>query len=236
MEIIYIGGVIFIASLLQGMFGFAFVLIGMPLLLLFLNIKFVAPLIALFLPLISGILTFRFRVRFDFRKIVPLIIGAVFGIPIGIFLLNEFSDGLMKSILGVFLIIYALYSLFIMRIPYRMPAWTAYVLGVLAGTLGGAYNTTGPPAVLYISNREWPKMEVIASLNLFIFSTSILVLLFHLVSGNITSSIAMTFLKLIPVMITGMLCGIYGIRRLSEERYKKALFVVLIVMGIMLMY
>jgi len=234
MELLFIGAVIFVSSFLQGMFGFAFVLTGMPLLLLFLNIKFVAPLIALFLPLITGILIFQFRTGFIYRKIVPLIAGSLFGVPLGIYILDEFSDKLMKSILGLIIITYSIYSLLIKKVTWKLPDWTAYLFGLAAGILGGVYNTTGPPAVLYVSNRDWSKMEIIASLNFFIFTTSILVLLFHLISGNITSEIAVTFLKLTPVMILGMLTGIYSTRKLSEIRYRKALYVLLIVMGVML--
>ncbi|HHN63957.1 MAG TPA: sulfite exporter TauE/SafE family protein [Nitrospirae bacterium] len=234
METLIIGVVIFLSSFLQGMFGFAFVLFSMPLLLLFLSIKFVAPLIALFLPSVTGLLVVKFRLRFSYREVAPLIIGTLIGIPIGIYLLNEFSDRMMKSILGIFLVSYALYSLKVKGVSWRLPSWTAYLFGLLSGILGGAYNTTGPPAAMYIANREWPKLDVVSSMNFFIFTTSIMVLLFHLISGNITAEIFMRFLTLIPVMVLGMLAGIYGNRKLSDERYRKGLFILLIIMGIML--
>ncbi len=78
--------------MLQGVFGFAFVLLGMPLLSLFLDMKFVAPLIALFLPLLSGSLALRYRVSFQYRRLLPLVIGTAVGIPLGIYVLFEFSD------------------------------------------------------------------------------------------------------------------------------------------------
>ncbi len=234
METLTIGVVIFLSSFLQGMFGFAFVLFSMPLLLLFLSIKFVAPLIALFLPSVTGLLVVKFRLKFNYKEVTPLIIGTLIGIPLGIYLLNEFSDRMMKSILGIFLIFYSLYSLKIKRVPWKLPSWSAYLFGLLSGILGGAYNTTGPPAAMYIANREWSKLDVVSSMNFFIFTTSIMVLLFHLVSGNITTDIFMTFLLLIPAMILGMIAGIYGNRKLSDERYRKGLFILLIIMGIML--
>lgn len=234
MEILLIGLVIFLSSLLQGMFGFAFVLIGMPLLSFFLSIKFVAPLIALFLPLITGILTYRFRADFNYKTVLPLITGATFGIPLGIYFLIVFSDKMINTVLGVLLVTYSLYSLLTKRTPFRFPVWSAYMFGFLGGTLGGVFNTTGPPAVLYVSSQQWQKTNVVASLNFFIFITSIMVLMVHLLSGNITGEIFMTFLVLIPVMLGGMVLGIYSNRRFSEDKYRKSLFIVLILMGVLL--
>lgn len=234
MELLLTGIIIFVSSVLQGMFGFAFVLVGMPLLSLFLSIKFVAPLIALFLPLITGLLTFRLRNDFDYRKILPLITGAAFGIPLGVFFLLEFSDKVIKTTLGVFLIVYSTYSLLTRRTPFKMPVWSAYVLGFLGGTLGGVFNTTGPPAVLYVSSQDWEKIKILASLNFFIFASSIMVFLVHLLSGNFTGEIIKTFLILIPVMVAGMIFGVRGNRKFNEDKYKKSLFVVLIIIGLTL--
>ncbi len=236
MEMLIAGLVVFVASVLQGMFGFAFVLIGMPLLSLFMSIKFVAPLIALFLPLITGLLTFRFRSHFEYRKMLPLIAGTALGIPLGVFFLMEFSDKAVKTTLGVFLIIYASYSLLTKRAPFRFPPWSAYILGFVGGTLGGVFNTTGPTAVLYISSQDWAKINIVASLNFFIFIASVMVFLVHLISGNFTGEIFTSFIVLIPAMLAGMLVGVRGNRRFSEEKYRKSLFAVLMVMGVLLVY
>ncbi|MCL5061719.1 MAG: sulfite exporter TauE/SafE family protein [Nitrospirae bacterium] len=167
MEKFLIGVVIFLTSVIQGIFGFAFVLVGMPLLSFFLNIKVAAPLLALFTVLITGIMTFRLKKKFDFKRVMPLFIGAVLGIPVGIFFLLKFSDNLIKSTLGVVLIVYSAYSLLIKRILCKLPRWTGYIFGFFAGALGGAFNTTGPPVVFYMSTQEWSKIEIVGSLNFF---------------------------------------------------------------------
>ena len=51
-ENILIGAVIFLASLLQGIFGFAFMLIALPLLSFFMSMKVAVPLLSLFLALL----------------------------------------------------------------------------------------------------------------------------------------------------------------------------------------
>jgi uncharacterized membrane protein YfcA len=235
MEVFLAGAIIFVASALQRVFGFAFVLVAMPLLSLFLEIRTVAPLIALFLPLITGILAFRMRMSFDRRTVFPLVVGAAAGIPLGIFFLVTYSDRLIKDVLGAVIVVYSAYSLLARRLPWKMPAWTSYGFGFLAGSMGGAFNTSGPPAVFYVSSQQWPKIKTVASLNFFIFATSVLVLFFHLASGNVTVDITLTFMKLLPPMAVGMAVGSHLFGRLDEERYRKGLFALLLAMGVMLL-
>jgi len=236
MEKLLIGAVVFLASISQGMFGFAFMLIALPLLSFFsLSPKVTVPLLSLFLALLSGILTVRLRARFDYKNTMPLLVGAVMGIPVGVFFLLASSDKIIKATLGIVLIVYSSYSLFFKRPPFRLPGWTGYLFGFFAGALGGAYNMTGPPVIFFISTQEWPKSTIVGSLNFFFTVTTMLVLVFHLLAGNISWAITVTFLELAPVAVIGMLLGMWIFRKMDEENYRNGIFVLLTIMGIMLM-
>ncbi len=132
-EKVLIGILIFIASLLQGVFDFTFMLIALPLLSLFLSVKVAVPLLSFFLALLSGILAFRFRSKFDLKDVMPLLSCALIGIPLGILFLIEFSDKFIKTTLGLPLIGYSVYSLFMRKIPSRLPRWTGCIAGFSAG-------------------------------------------------------------------------------------------------------
>lgn len=226
--------VIFLSSMLQGLFGFAFMLFALPLTSFFISVKNAVPLLSLFLAFISGILAFRLRGQFVYRDTMPLIIGAAAGIPIGIYFLMESSEGVIKSTLGIFLIVYSLFSLVVKRIRFILPAWSGYIFGFFAGALGGAFNITGPAVVVYVINQKWSKINTVASLNFFFFVTSILIVLFHVVMGNITGDVAWTFISFIPVVIVGMLSGTYIFKKMTNKGFERALFVILIIMGIIL--
>lgn len=233
-ETLLIGGVIFLSSLLQGMFGFAFMLIALPLLSLILTVKVAVPLLSLFLALIAGILTFQLKGEFSYRKIMPLIIGAVFGIPIGIYFLFASSERVIRFALGSVLVAYASYSFMRKEVYWQLPGWTGYLVGLLAGSLGGAFNITGPPVVMYLSTQTGSKLNIFASLNFFFFITSVLVVIFHLIAGNITMGITLTFFKFTPAMLIGLPAGRYLFRKMPEDNYKSGLYLLLLAMGIML--
>ncbi|MFO0754379.1 MAG: sulfite exporter TauE/SafE family protein [Thermodesulfovibrionales bacterium] len=234
-DTVLIAGVIFLASLLQGVFGFAFMLIALPLLSFFLSMKVAVPLLSFFLALLSGILAFQLRGRFDHRGVIPLLIGGAAGIPAGIFFLLAFNDALIKTILGIVLIVYSAYSLFLKRAPFTFPGWAGYLFGFFAGALGGAFNITGPPVVFYLSAREGSKTDIIGSLNLFFCITSVLVLALHAAVGNITYEITVTFLELVPAMLAGMMTGGSILNKMNEGVYRKGLFLLLLIMGAMLL-
>ncbi len=165
---------------------------------------------------------------------MPLIIGAVLGIPIGIFFLLASDESLIKFTLGIVLIGYSAYCMLLKMVTWRLPGWTGYIFGFLAGSLGGAFNITGPPVVFYLSTQNRSKINTFGSLNFFFFVTSILVVLFHVAIGNITKDITVTFLEFTPAMIIGMLSGRYLFKRLSEDRYRRGLYVLLMAMGTIL--
>lgn len=232
---IWLSLIILFSSVLQGMFGFAFMLLALPLSSLLISIKTAVPLLSLFLALIAGILTFRMRGRFSFRDIMPLVIGAVIGIPIGIYFLIRSSEGFIKSTLAILLIAYSLYSLLVKKIPFRLPPWTGYLFGFFAGSLGGAFNVTGPPIIVFILTQDWSRFNTIGTLNFFFFITSLLIVIFHIVMGSINADILTTFFKLTPAVIAGMLIGTYVFRKMNDENYRKGLFLLLIIMGVMLL-
>lgn len=235
MEKLLIGSVVFLASISQGMFGFAFMLIALPLLSFALSPKVAVPLLSLFLALLSGILAFRLRTGFGYKNTMPLLMGAVLGMPVGVLFLLASSDKIIKTTLGIVLISYASYSIFSKRPHFRLPVWTGYLFGFFAGALGGAYNITGPPVIFFISTQEWSKNSIVGSLNFFFTVTTMLVVVSHLFAGNITWDITMTFLELAPIAIIGMFLGLKAFKRMDEENYRKGLFALLTVMGIMLM-
>lgn len=234
-DMTWIAVVIFLASLLQGIFGFAFMLFALPLLSFHLSMKVAVPLLSFFLALQSGILAFQLRGTFDYRSAVPLLIGGVAGIPTGILFLLQFNDTIIKAVLGIFLIVYSAYSLRFKQVSFRFPRWAEYLFGFFAGALGGAFNITGPPVVFYLAARKCSKRDIIGSLNVFFCVTSVVVLALHTTIGNITYEITMAFLKLVPAMLAGMLIGGHILNKMNEAIYRKGLFILLFVMGVMLL-
>jgi len=141
--------VVFFAGVTQGLSGVGSVLLSLPLLAIFLEIKTVIPLVALFGLAITIVLLLQLWRQLERKAVYPLLLSALPGVPVGVFFLKRLETDTIQLILGIILIGYALYSLFL-RSDHRgiNPRW-AYLFGFLAGCLGGAFSATGPAVIVY---------------------------------------------------------------------------------------
>lgn len=83
--------VVFFAGLTQGLSGFGSILLSLPLLAIFLDIKIVIPLVALFAPCITIILLTQLWKHLDWKKLYPLL-SAGQSAPCALLLLQKACD------------------------------------------------------------------------------------------------------------------------------------------------
>ena len=129
--------------------GFGGGLTTMPLVTLMLPVKMATPLSVIVGTATALYATWLSRKETDWRSAMVLIIFSFLGIPVGLYALSYLPDHFMKVGLGGFLILYSFYSMFIPRLPIYDRSWIAAPIGAVAGALGAAFSTNGPPMVIY---------------------------------------------------------------------------------------
>ena len=91
----------------------------------------------------AGILLIStFQTRKWIRKDVlfVLIAGAVVGVPLGAYVLASFGGDLLKRLFGIFLIVYALKTLFEKRDGKKeIKNYVGLIAGFISGCLGGMF-------------------------------------------------------------------------------------------------
>ncbi|MCA9951548.1 MAG: sulfite exporter TauE/SafE family protein [Anaerolineales bacterium] len=226
--------IIFFAVFVQSSVGFGFALVSMPLLVELLGIQIAAPLVAVVAFTSEIFVLLRYRHALQIRTVVRLVIAALVGIPLGILLLRQVDPIIVTRALGVILVAYALYALFSPRLPLLANQLWAYGFGFVAGILGGAYNTSGPPVIIYGNCRRWPPNEFKSNLQGFFVFSSITVVLTHALSGNYTAVVGQNYLYAIPGMVLGLLAGFSLDGRINPDLFRKIVLVILVVLGIRL--
>ncbi len=227
--------IVFISAFQQSLSGFGFALIAMPILVQLVGIQVAAPLVAalaLMLNVINGI---RWRQALDFSEIKRLGIWMALGVPIGIWGIFALNETIVKVGLGVLLVAYALFALLK---PEQLPTisrrW-AYPAGFLAGLLGGAYNTSGPPLILYGSLRNWSHQRFRAVLqSLFGFAASIVVI-GHIIAGNYTQPVLRLTVIALPGTFIAVLLGALLDRHIRPEHLKKWITIATLLLGVSLL-
>ncbi|HCC6045264.1 TPA: sulfite exporter TauE/SafE family protein, partial [Escherichia coli] len=214
--------------------GFGGGLTTMPLVTLMLPVKMATPLSVIVGTATALYATWLSRKETDWRSAMVLIIFSFLGIPVGLYALSYLPDHFMKVGLGGFLILYSFYSMFIPRLPIYDRSWIAAPIGAVAGALGAAFSTNGPPMVIYGMLRNLGPAAFRGTLNAFFTANNIAVIGGLATSGILTVSIFKLVLFCIPTMILGSLVGQYVHKRISVKVFRVMVFLLLIASGSML--
>lgn len=234
---VYILAIIFIATIVRSTFGFGESLIAVPLLSLLIPIEVAVPFSVLVSILIAAIVVVQDRKKIHFKSAKWLIIFAILGIPIGLLLLIYGNEELVKSGLGIIIILYAVYSLFsknTLRLETDNKGWL-FICGFLSGIFGGAYGLNGPPLVIYGNMRKWSAKHFRATLQAYFLPASLVGIFGFWYNGLWNSTVTYYFLISIPVVIPAIFLGRYFNHRLKDGSFLKAVYIGLIGIGAVLL-
>lgn len=234
---IYILAIIFIATLVRSTFGFGESLIAVPLLILFIPIETAVPFSVLISIFIAAVVVVQDRKQIHFHSAKWLLLFAVLGIPIGLLLLLYGDENIVKTILGVLIILYSIYSLVSKRdfhLKTDNKVWL-FVCGFLSGVLGGAYGLNGPPLVIYGNIRQWSAKHFRATLQAYFLPAGIIGMFGYWYKGLWSCTVTYYFLISLPVVIPAIFLGRYLNHQLKDGSFLKYVYIGLIVIGIILL-
>lgn len=231
----WVAGVIFLAAFTQSLSGFGSALVAMSLLPALVGIQVASPLVAVAVLTLEAILLLIYRQALNFRAVWRLVLGSLVGVPLGVLWLERLPERLVLSLLGLVILGYALYALLDIRLPGLQAPFWAYLAGLLAGMLGGAYNTSGPPVILYADCRRWPPAQFKGNMQGFFIFSSILVLGTHAASGNLTPTVWRYYFAALPALVAGILAGVWFDRLINPRRFRQVVLFLLLVTSLRLL-
>jgi len=227
--------VLFFSSFIRSTFGFGDALVAMPLLVLLVGLKTATPLVALVASTIGlSILISNWR-KVRIHSAWRLTVSAAMGIPLGLLLLKGAYEDVLKVILAAVLIGFGLYSLARPRLLTIRGEKPAFAFGFIAGVLGGAYNSNGPPVVIYGALKRWDPETFRATLQGFLFPTSLFILAGHGLAGLWTAPVIRAYLYALPLVFASVYLGGRINRIFATERFTRWVYVLLIALGLLLL-
>ncbi|MDD8026218.1 MAG: sulfite exporter TauE/SafE family protein [Acidobacteriota bacterium] len=199
--------IVFLAALVRGAFGFGDALLGMPLLALFVPLTFATPLMALIGPTIAVLILLREWKAIDLRGTAVLIVSTIAGIPLGLMVLKRADAQLVNIVLAAVIIFFALYNLLRPGLLRLRTDRSAPLFGLVAGVLGAAYNTNGPPVIFYGALRGWPPESFRATLQGYFLPTGTAILIGQGIAGLLTAPVMKTYLYALPCLVLAVAAG-----------------------------
>ena len=227
-------GILFISTFIRSALGFGDALIAMPLLAMVVGLQVATPLTAMAATTIAFTILIKSWKKVDFKAAWRLVLTTWIGIPVGIFFLKAAPDIVVKSLLGIIITGFGLYHLFIPNLPRLLNENWAYLTGFIAGVLGGAYNTNGPPVVIYGMLRRWNSEKFRATLQGYFLPTGLAILITHGLAGMWTSQVVNLYIYSIPIIIIAVLIGGKVNKIIPQGKFDKIVYGFLVVIGILL--
>lgn len=227
-----------VASFTQGATGFGFGLVVMSVLPHVLDVREAVPLVSVFGLVLTIVMLWRYRSYVEPRRFLPVLAGVAVGTPLGALYLRSIDARVVTGTLGAFLVVYAMASLLAERrrqgvVPgVRIGRRWGPLAGLLGGLLGGAFNTGGPPLIVYATARGWDAGAFKANLQvLFLFNTVTQLVLFAS-WGMLTPEILRLDLIGLPALLGGLFAGMWASSRLDAVRFRRVVLALLLVFGV----
>lgn len=226
-----------VAGFVQGLSGFGFSLVSMALWAWVLDPR-LAVVLAVFGGMTGQIVgALSLRRGFDWRLLLPYVLGGVAGIPLGLMLLPMLNVNVFKAALGCLLIVWCPVMIFAKQLPKITFGGNMAntVVGLAGGVMGGLGGFSGVLPTLWCtlrySNRDTQR-TIIQNFNLSMLS---LTMLSYLVSGMVTRPMLPLFLLVLPAILIPCFLGTRVYAGFSPERFRLVVLMLLTVSGLALL-
>lgn len=227
--------VIFLASFVLGLAGFGIALVAMAFLPYVMSPVTAIVLLTIYALVFSIVGVVPLRQDVTPRALVDLLIGSVAGTPLGVWVLATLPPSGLNRLIGLVLVVAVALELRGLM-PRRLVGrgWGVGA-GFLAGVLGGAVGTPGPPVVMYATTQGWSPRTMKGNVMAFFVVNQAVILAGFWWAGLLTPDVAtMTAAYALPAL-AGVLAGMALFGRLDPVRFRRIVFGLLLVSGLVLL-
>jgi hypothetical protein len=225
------------AYFIRGITGFGSGLISVPLLALFLPLKFVVPLILLLDFTASVVIGgFNFK-RVQWGEVGALIPFGIVGVVLGTSLLVRLPPEPMLIALAGFVFVFAMRSVFNIRGEKPISRGWAVPASLTGGTVGALFGTGGPPYVIYLTHRIHDKSDLRATFSALFFTEGMTRIASFLIAGLLmTAQVWATYFAALPLILGALYLGGRVHVGLSPVQMTRLVGVLLLVSSLSLLF
>ena len=226
---LFVAAALFAGSVVSGVAGFGYALVSIPLMILVLPATIAVPLQGLATMIVTIWMGWQLRSWVQLRRVLPLALAGMIGIPFGTWLLLILDIQTLKVMIGAISVLGALAFLAGWHKPIAESWRTTSWIGFLGGVLTGSTGMGGTPLVLFLSNQGTEKQAFRANLTACFASWTLISVLSQVWGGLLTSEVLRHAVLMAPVALLGRWAGMRLAPRINEERFRT--FTLLLLIG-----
>lgn len=227
--------IVLVASFVMGLAGFGIGLVGLAFLPFVMSPATAVVLLTLYAFVIAVAIFIQLRGDFRPRGMLDLIIGTVAGTPLGVWVLATLPASALNRLIGLVLVVVVIlewWGLYPEKLPGRIWGLGA---GLLAGLIGGAVGTPGPPVILYATTQGWSPRTMKANLQAFFVVNQAVILAGYWWASLLTVEVwRFTATFALPAAV-GLGAGVSLFNRIDQLRFRRIVFGLLFVSGLVLL-
>jgi hypothetical protein len=229
---------VFVAGVSTGTTGLGFAQLTSTALGLLVDTRIAVLILSVTVPAVSGMqIIHNRRERLPMRRLLPVIIGALIGVPIGVWFLAVLPTRFIAGFLGVVTLLYVATRL--LRFRPHLDARQERAVGPFAGIAGGIFNGTvgvsGPVLVPYLLSLNMPAATFAYTVSVLFVTMTVFRLFGLVVSGTMQAPTFLLGLALLVPALIGQRVGFILQRWLSRRTFEAIVLVSLILGGIALL-
>jgi hypothetical protein len=229
--IVLFGLVVLITHFLEGITGFGCTVLALPFAIMLVGINTARPVLT-----ICGLLLCLYVVLISYKDIIwkqylRIMIFVGIGLPVGMWIFNEFPETVLKRILAVFMIIISIRGLIL---SYRKFKATKpinnYVLNFIlfiGGCIHGAFTSGGPLVIIYAAEKLKNKSNFRSTLCMVWVTLNAIIVAQIYIKGEMTPEVNKLLLITLPFLLIGAILGNYAHHKITDTFFSKMIYIVL---------
>jgi uncharacterized membrane protein YfcA len=220
-----------LAGAVSGLTGFGLALISVPLLLFVYEPRTVIVITAVLSVIINLAVVWDSWRDADQRIVVALLPSALVGVIVGTEVLRTVDPDYIRLGVGIVVVFSAVLLLRDVRLPGAGTRWGTVVAGSTSGALSTSTGLAGPPIVLLLASRGFPKRAFRGSSALYFLAMSLVGLAVLYIRGIFDADHVPLALALIPAAFLGKAIGTAMLKRISEGAFRVVTLGIVILTG-----
>ncbi|MCF7792821.1 MAG: sulfite exporter TauE/SafE family protein [Candidatus Cloacimonetes bacterium] len=234
LNVLIFGIIVFLISgMLQGLSGFGFSILAVPLITLIIPPRTAVPILMLYSIIINLVVLYSTRKSVDLKKIWILLAAGIVGLPFGAHLLVILDSSILKIFIGGVIIVFGLLLLMGYRKTLKHEKITMIPIGIFSGLLSGSISISGPPIIIFLANQDLGKHSFRGNLAIYFFLLNIFTIPVFWLNGLFTEDVMHYSLRFLPGLLVGVILGNLFSHKVQEQHFRKFTLVLLLIMGVL---
>lgn len=231
-ELAAVAAAITLAYTVFGFGGFGANLVALPLLAHVMTIRFAVPMLLVLDLFSASLMGLKNRLLIDKAELLRLLPWLLLGMVLGLLVLQHAAERWLLTVLGAFVLSYALWSLFSRAQPQAASGRWAVPAGLAGGVFSTMFGTGGPIYTLYLARRIIDTSRLRATVGALILGSAVVRLALFTGSGFFGQpGLLKLSAVLVPCALLGYLLGSRLHARLPQAQVRRVIWGLLVVSG-----